>query len=549
MKLLLVEDNPADARLIREMLKDSPAGEFQVQHVPRLDSAVQLLRRETLDAVLLDLALPDSEGLRTLAVMQRAGGGLPIVVLTGLDDECFAFEAVRAGAQDYLIKGRFDSELLVRTIRYAVQRNRAEKTILRLNADLERRVAERTAQLQAANDELLNEIAERKRAEERQHQLAQQRQLALDAARLGWWHYDPVSRISTWDSRYKEIFGVAEYQRPMDEINARMHPDDLPRVSAAVAASLDPADGRPYAAEYRIFHDDGSVRWVEAHGLASFEGQGDARHATSLVGTVQDITERRQAEQALIRTEKLASVGRLAATIAHEVNNPLAAATNAVYIASADPDLSEQTRDVLQLADQELRRAAHITGQTLGFVRETNSRNPVALPELIDEVLRVYARKLRDRGVTVQRRYKCGPCRQECEACFIANAGELRQIIFNLLVNGMDALRDNGTLHVRLCRIAGFGSGPKIRLTIADNGCGIRAENLKRVFEPFFTTKESVGTGLGLWISQEIVRKYQGSIRMRSQKEKGTVFCITVPAMPLPPTSERGPAARNRLSA
>lgn len=258
------------------------------------------------------------------------------------------------------------------------------------------------------------------------------------------------------------------------------------------------------------------------------------------VMTSEDVTEAKKAEQALIQTEKLASVGRLAATIAHEVNNPLAAATNAVYLASIDPSLSSQARDALHLADQELRRAAHITGQTLGFVRGTSSRCPIFLPRLIDEVLQVYARKLRDRGVTVHKRYKCGPCREECESCFTANGGELRQVIFNLLANGLDALQDNGTLHVRLCRISDFGSGPKLRLTIADNGCGIRAENLKRVFEPFFTTKESTGTGLGLWVSQQIVRKYEGTIRVRSQKEKGTVFCITVPALPLPPTSDRG---------
>jgi signal transduction histidine kinase len=146
--------------------------------------------------------------------------------------------------------------------------------------------------------------------------------------------------------------------------------------------------------------------------------------------------------------------------------------------------------------------------------------------------------KLKQRRISVQRRFRCGPCREECEACFIADVRELRQVISNLLVNAMDALRDNGTLHVRLCRLAGFGGRPEIRLTIADNGCGIRPENVKRVFEPFFTTKQTIGTGLGMWISQEIVRKYHGSIRLRSRKGMGTVFCITVPAIPLPATAE-----------
>jgi signal transduction histidine kinase len=234
----------------------------------------------------------------------------------------------------------------------------------------------------------------------------------------------------------------------------------------------------------------------------------------------------------------------MAATIAHEVNNPLEAAMNCIYIAASDAALSPQTRDALALADQELRRAAHITSHTLIFCRETGGQTELKLPSLIEEVLGIYARKLRDRGITVQQRKRCGPCREDCEFCITGNAGELRQVISNLLANAMDAVQDNGTLFFRLSRMSPLHNArPVVRLTIADNGCGIRTDHLKRVFEPFFTTKDAVGTGLGLWITRQIIQKYEGSIRVRSSAGKGTVFCITLPAATPEAPADSGQAA------
>ena len=146
---------------------------------------------------------------------------------------------------------------------------------------------------------VVQDITARKRAEEERSAMAAQRQLALSAARLGWWHYDPVTRISTWDDRYKEIFEVAGHESPNEAILARLDQDDLPKVWASVEAALAPVDPQPYSAQYRIHLPNGSTRWVEAHGLAEFTGEGPGRHAISLVGTVEDITERKKAEEAL----------------------------------------------------------------------------------------------------------------------------------------------------------------------------------------------------------------------------------------------------------
>ncbi len=520
MKLVLIEDNPADARLICEMLKESRAGDFQVQQPTRLDAALELLRRDTFDVVLLDLSLPDSHGLETLARAQRVSASLPILVLTGLDDERFALEAVRAGAQDYLVKGQFGAELLVRAIRYAIQRKRAEEEIRRLNAVLETRVAERTEQLQRAK-----QVAETNMAQMRTtlDNLAEA-VYVCDAEGIPLLTNPAFQRLTGDDaSALRQKYEDVAVQFPLFELDGRRAELAEWPISAALRGEI--VRGR----ELRLERQPSGDRILRFNAAPVRDAEGNIIMA---VVSIEDITASKQAEAALIRSEKLAAVGRMAGTISHEVNNPLAAATNALFLASSDPSLAPETRSHLILADQELRRAAHIARQTLGFFRENTRSTPVVLPKLIDEVVAIYARKLKERGITIHCRYKCGPCRQGCETCFLVNAGEMRQIISNLLANGIDALADNGRLHIRVARLSSVPKrGAVIQITIADNGCGIRPENLKRVFEPFFTTKQSVGTGLGLWITEELVRKHNGSIKVRSRNEKGTVFRIIIPAM------------------
>lgn len=249
-----------------------------------------------------------------------------------------------------------------------------------------------------------------------------------------------------------------------------------------------------------------------------------------IAGIGVDITERKRAEEALLRSEKLAATGRLAAALAHEVNNPLEAAMNAVYVASTSP---AQAGEMLTLAERELRRAAHITRQTLGFYRDSGNQQQVTAHDVVQEVLSVYAAKLLNRNITVHYRRRCSPnspregCPDDCQQCqkyLCVSPGDLRQVISNLLANGIDALSNGGTMHIRISRFT-----DRVRLTMADNGCGIRNENLKRIFEPFFTTKEVYGTGLGLWVTQELVHRHNGVIKVRSSKDKGTVFRLTFP--------------------
>jgi PAS domain S-box-containing protein len=297
MKTLLVEDNPADARLIREMLKEHTASTFEVRHVTRLDMALECLCEETFDVLLLDLGLPDTQGMETLVVAHKACGGVPIVVLTGLDDEQLALEVMRAGAQDYLVKGRFDTQLLVRTIRYAINRKHAEEQVRRLNAELEMRVAERTLQFQAANEELRKELVERKRAEEAL-QKSEERFRALVTAGS-----NVVFSMGPDGREMRNLVGkglVPDTDTPTDAwIQKYIPPDEQPLIRAAVQKAL--RNKTIFELEHRILLADGSLGWAFSRAVPLQNAQGNV---VEWFGAASDITERKRAEEALRRSEK-----------------------------------------------------------------------------------------------------------------------------------------------------------------------------------------------------------------------------------------------------
>ncbi|HUO61533.1 MAG TPA: ATP-binding protein [Candidatus Acidoferrales bacterium] len=246
-----------------------------------------------------------------------------------------------------------------------------------------------------------------------------------------------------------------------------------------------------------------------------------------LISLVRDITERKRTEEALIRAEKLATVGRIAATVAHEINNPLEAVTNAVYLANLTLDTPDAARPYLEMADEELKRVSHITRQALGFYRESAGPERVSFGNVVDSTLNLLDGKIEAKQARIQREYDGDP------VGFVV-PGELRQVLSNLLVNSLDAIEPGGIIRIHISRTICAKTGQRyIRTTVADNGCGIAPETMPRIFEPLFTTKESIGTGLGLWVSRQIVEKHQGSIRVRSSinsGRRGTVVSFVLPA-------------------
>ena len=295
----------------------------------------------------------------------------------------------------------------------------------------------------------------------------------------------------------KTVQGVFEHDAPMRDLEI---------------TGTNEATGRPWTwiiSAYPIHTSSDQVRWV---GLI-----------------VMDASDRKRGEEALRKTEKLAATGRLAASIAHEINNPLEAITNLLYLLSNHAELVEPALGYVVMAEHEVRRISEITQQTLRFYRQSTLPARANLSELLDSVLSLHQGRLRNLGITVERKY-------DSTIDIFCFAGELRQVFANLVGNAIDAMSAGGRLVVRARRSRDWSDPQRtgVRFQVADTGSGMKPGVREHIFEPFFTTKEVTGTGLGLWVSSEIVAKHKGTIRVRSRSESpggqtGTIFELFFP--------------------
>lgn len=285
--------------------------------------------------------------------------------------------------------------------------------------------------------------------------------------------------------------------------------------------------GGEFQIEKRFVRKDGSSAWVQVSTNVMQVGLG---HFESLVAAV-DVTGRKQAEEALRRAEHLAAAGRMAAILAHEINNPLQGVANTLYLLQARHNLTPDDERLVKMANRELTRVAHIVRQSLDFYRPDSRPKQVQLPELIDNLLELYRPRIEKAGITIERRYR------NSEAITVM-PGEVQQVLSNLIINAIDAAK--GTIRIVVSPAVNWTLGTRgIRVLIADNGPGIAAENRRRLFEPFFTTKGENGTGLGLWVSRGIVQRHAGTIRIRTSTRPGASGSVVSVFLPFVPSSPR----------
>ena len=377
------------------------------------------------------------------------------------------------------------------------------------------------------------DITEHHRLEVASRDADERARIALEAAKgIGTWDWDiQTNRVYT-DKPFAVLYGVdpeeAALGTPIEAFVKNVVPEDLAPTTTAIQQAV--TTGNQFAEEYRILQADGSVAWVSARGRCTYDAAGRPQRFS---GVAVDITERKRTEAALIQSEKLAAVGRMASSIAHEINNPLESVTNLLYIARTYT-LASEVQHFLSLAEQELRRVSVIANQTLRFHKQATYPREISCYDLFSTVLSLYEGRLRNSAVVVEKRKRA----QRPVACF---EGDIRQVLNNLVSNAIDSMPTGGRLLLRSRESTDWRSGRQgLTLTVADTGSGMDPEIRNRIFEPFFTTKGNQGTGLGLWISQEILERHQGRMLLRSRQSNlnhGTVFSIFLPfeaVLPVP---------------
>lgn len=479
LRVLVIEDDLIFQRIIETYLHKSTAFETHVVLACDLDKGLAVLAEQHVDAVLLDLTLPDSEGLETLKSLQDAAPAMPVIVLTGLDDEEVAAEAVRGGAQDFIVKSDLNASTLSRSVRYAIERQKSEAAL---------------------------------RASESRFRTVVDDQTELVCRYLGDGTLTFVNRAFC---RYFD-------RDPADLDGGSFF--DLTECDSQIFESFSPE--HPTRAREQQLHREGHSYWLQWTDRALFDPAGNLAELQS-VG--RDTTEQKRLEHQLHHSQKMESLGRLAGGVAHDFNNLLTVITACCGLLAGERSaFGLPPHPQVEEIDQAAKRAAALTRQLLAVSRRHASQ-PVVL-DLNRVVAQTDGMLRRLLGENVEMNVELAADLKNIKA----DRAQIEQIIVNLVVNARDAIPEGGTITLSTANenaVLPSTDQPSVELVVRDTGVGMDPSLQEKVFEPFFSTKEAgKGTGLGLSIVDSMVKQSKGTIELESEVGKGTSFRILFPA-------------------
>ncbi len=523
INVLHIEDNPGDATLLRAMLFAADKKGFELAHVTRLSAGIEQLGRHSFDIVMLDMSLPDSSGIDTFKRIHEKAPHTPVIVLSGLDDEAAAMQTVHAGAQDYLCKDELNERMLARAIRYAIERHHADERL-----EGERRL------LRSLIDSLPDQIYVKD---------CKSKFVACNTA---------VAKLMGFNS-VDEIVGKTDFDLFPQSLAEKFHNEEI------AVFSGQPRVNREEKIEGSGLTSSGSQRWMLTTKVPLCEPDGTIY---GLVGINREITERKQVEDRLVRlladlkrtnenlkaaqmqliqAEKMESVGRIAAGVAHEVKNPLAVAVMGLdYLKNTLSVEQPKFAPVLNDIYEAIKRADTVIGGLLDFSRpRTLILKLDDVNKLIDASLSLIRHDLSKKHLTLNQNLS------ESLPKIKLDGNKISQVLINLLMNAIHATPENGTLLVSSCTMraselgnSGVTFPPErfgvddtlIVVQIEDTGAGISDENLSKIFDPYFTTKPvGEGTGLGLPVSRQIVELHGGVLDLRNRRnERGARATIAI---------------------
>jgi two-component system, cell cycle sensor histidine kinase and response regulator CckA len=505
LRILVIEDLEDDMLL---MLRELRRGGYTLDHL-RVETPTAMqaaLDEQVWDIVIADYTLPAFSALDALRLLQLQQHDLPFIIVSGTIGEETAVAAMKAGAHDYIIKGN-----LARLVP-AVAR--------------ELREAEERRKRQDAEQALWQ-------SEEALRQSQQQYQALAEASPVGIFRMDTQGNCVYVNRQWCEMTGVPLEQAIQGKWFKALHPDDREHVITVWQAALQ--DGLPFRLEFRLQRLDKTILWVFGQALPDRQ---NGEEILGYIGTITDITEKKQLESQFLRAQRLESLGTLASGIAHDFNNiltPILAISQLLPLKMTDLDKPHQ--QMLDILEDSARRGADLVKQILVFARGgEGKRVPLQINHLLAEVVQM-ARQTFPKGVEIQTNLSTIDF-----WTVSADATQLHQVLMNLAVNARDAMPNGGILSIAAENIlidAAFArmnleahAGSYVVITISDTGIGIAAELLERIFDPFFTTKEvGQGTGLGLSTTLGIVKNHEGFIQVHSEIGQGSQFKVYLPTM------------------